>query len=42
MADVLHLFPVLNSSLIEVLSGLSERQWNTNTLCSQWKVRDIA
>lgn len=42
MTDVLHLFPVLNSSLIELLSGLNQRQWNTNTLCSQWKVRDIA
>ncbi|MDO8994546.1 maleylpyruvate isomerase N-terminal domain-containing protein [Daejeonella sp.] len=42
MIDVLHLFPVLNSSLIEVLTGLERRQWNNDTLCKQWKVRDIA
>ncbi|HEY1061808.1 MAG TPA: maleylpyruvate isomerase N-terminal domain-containing protein [Daejeonella sp.] len=42
MIDVLHLFPVLNSSLIEVLNGLDRRQWNNDTLCKQWKVKDIA
>lgn len=42
MIDVLHLFPVLNSSLIEVLAALDRRQWNNDTVCSQWKVKDIA
>lgn len=42
MIDVLHLFPKLNSSLIEVLSGLNRQQWNNDTICSQWKVKDIA
>ncbi len=42
MIDVLHLFPALNSSLIEVLSGLDRQQWNNDTICRQWKVRDIA
>ncbi|MFA6946560.1 MAG: maleylpyruvate isomerase family mycothiol-dependent enzyme [Pedobacter sp.] len=42
MIDVLHLFPKLNSSLIEVLSGLDQRQWNKATLCKQWQVKDIA
>ena len=42
MIDVLPLFPALNSSLIEVLSGLDQQQWNNNTMCKQWKVKDIA
>jgi hypothetical protein len=42
MIDVLHLFPTLNSSLIEVLAGLDRKQWNNDTLCKQWKVKDIA
>lgn len=42
MIDVLHLFPVLNSSLIEVLAGLDRQQWNNETVCRQWKVKDIA
>jgi uncharacterized protein (TIGR03083 family) len=42
MIDVLHLFPALNSSLIEVLAGLDRKQWNNDTLCKQWKVKDIA
>lgn len=42
MIDVLHLFPALNTSLIEVLAGLDRKQWNNDTLCKQWKVKDIA
>jgi uncharacterized protein (TIGR03083 family) len=42
MIDVLHLFPALDSSLIEVLAGLDRKQWNNDTLCKQWKVKDIA
>ena len=42
MIDVLPLFPVLNSSLIEVLARLDCKQWNNDTLCKQWKVKDIA
>jgi uncharacterized protein (TIGR03083 family) len=42
MIDVLHLFPALNSSLIEVLAGLDRKQWDNDTLCKQWKVKDIA
>lgn len=42
MIDVLPLFPKLNSSLISLLSGLDQRQWNMSTLCKQWKVKDIA
>jgi uncharacterized protein (TIGR03083 family) len=42
MIDVLPLFPQLDSSLIEVLSGLSPEQWNKDTICKKWKVKDIA
>jgi len=42
MIDVLPLFPQLDSSLIEVLTGLSPQQWNKDTICKKWKVKDIA
>jgi uncharacterized protein (TIGR03083 family) len=42
MIQVLHLFPKLNSSLIEVLESLSADQWANSTICKQWKVKDIA
>ena len=42
MIDVLHLFPKLNSSLIDVLDGLSSQQWNNASICKKWTVKDIA
>lgn len=42
MIDTLHLFPKLNSSLIRILSELSPRQWNNDTLCKKWTIKDIA
>lgn len=42
MIDVLHLFPVLDKALINLLSGLEQNQWNKDTLCKKWKVKDIA
>lgn len=42
MIEVLHLFPKLNSSLIELLEGLSPGQWNNSTICKKWSVKDIA
>lgn len=42
MVQVLHLFPKLNSSLIDLLSGLTPTQWNSPTICKQWSVKDIA
>jgi len=42
MIEVIHLFPKLNSSLIEVLEGLSPSQWSNSTLCKNWTVKDIA
>ena len=42
MVQVLHLFPRLNSSLIDLLERLSPAQWNNPTACKQWTVKDIA
>jgi len=41
MIPVLHLFPTLNSSLMELLEGLSPAQWNSSTVCRKWSVKDI-
>lgn len=29
-------------STAEILSGLTDEQWNTQSLCTKWKVRDVA
>lgn len=42
MIDVLHLFPTLDTALINLLSELDHHQWNKDTLCKKWKVKDIA
>ncbi len=42
MIEVLHLFPKLNSSLIQVLDKLEPAQWNKSTICRDWTVKDIA
>lgn len=42
MIEVLHLFPELNDKLIDVLSGLDEKQWRKPTVCKLWTVKDIA
>jgi uncharacterized protein (TIGR03083 family) len=42
MIPVLHLFPKLNSLLIDVLQGLRADQWHNSTICKQWSVKDIA
>jgi hypothetical protein len=37
----LHLFPVLDHLLIDVLQNLSADDWNKPTLARQWTVKDI-
>jgi len=39
---VLHLFPVLDELLIDLLRSLSADDWNKPTLARQWSVKDIA
>ena len=38
----LHLFPVLNELLIDLLHSLSPDDWNKPTLAKQWTVKDVA
>ena len=40
--ETLHLFPVLNKLLIELLSSLSADDWNKPTIAKLWTVKDIA
>lgn len=39
---VLHLFPLLDQKLIELLRGLRMEEWEQPTIASRWRVRDIA
>ncbi|MDR7212185.1 maleylpyruvate isomerase N-terminal domain-containing protein [Flavobacterium piscis] len=38
----LHLFPVLDELLIDLLKSLTEEEWNAQTVAKKWKVKDIA
>ncbi|MBX2962533.1 MAG: maleylpyruvate isomerase N-terminal domain-containing protein [Cyclobacteriaceae bacterium] len=38
----LHLFPVLDEMLIELLRSLTEAEWNSQTIAKLWKVKDVA
>lgn len=40
--QTLHLFPVLNELLIDLLRSLSPDDWNKPTLAKQWTVKDVA
>jgi uncharacterized protein (TIGR03083 family) len=40
--ETLHLFPLLDEKLIELLRSLSPQDWNKPTLARQWTVKDIA
>jgi len=39
---VLHLFPILDQKLIELLRSLTPEQWQTPTRAKYWTVKDIA
>jgi uncharacterized damage-inducible protein DinB len=38
----LHLFPVLDKLLIELLKSLSSEEWHLPTIAKLWTVKDIA
>ncbi|WP_462252543.1 maleylpyruvate isomerase N-terminal domain-containing protein [Ferruginibacter sp.] len=38
----LHLFPVLDNLLIELLQSLTDKEWNAATIAKLWTVKDIA
>jgi len=40
--QTLHLFPLLDQKLLEVLRSLEINDWNNPTLARQWTVKDIA
>lgn len=38
----LHLFPILDDLLIQLLKSLTEDEWNATTVAKRWSVKDIA
>jgi uncharacterized protein (TIGR03083 family) len=40
--DVVHLLPVLDSMLIDLLKSLTPGEWQKQTIAKQWKVKDVA
>jgi hypothetical protein len=40
--ETLHLFPVLDGKLIELLKSLTAEEWNSQTVAKLWKVKDVA
>lgn len=40
--NTLHLFPVLDKMLLQLLQSLDEEQWNSPTIARLWTVKDIA
>lgn len=40
--EVLHLFPKLDSKLLEVLRSLSPEEWQKTTIARKWNVKDVA
>lgn len=40
--ETLHLFPTLDSKLIELLNSLTAEEWNSQTVAKLWKVKDVA
>src|SRR5579864_4292051 len=39
---IAHLFPLIESQLIELLCSLSVEEWQTQTVSPRWKVKDVA
>ncbi|MEJ7644866.1 MAG: maleylpyruvate isomerase N-terminal domain-containing protein [Chryseolinea sp.] len=40
--ETLHLFPVLDRMLVELLSSLTPEHWHAQTVARLWKVKDVA
>ncbi len=40
--QTLHLFPVLDRMLIDLLRSLTAEEWNAQTVAKLWKVKDVA
>lgn len=39
--ETVHLFPILDKLLIELLKSLTEEEWNARTVAKKWSVKDI-
>lgn len=39
--QTLHLFPILDNLLIDLLKSLTEEEWNAKTVAKKWTVKDI-
>lgn len=40
--ETVHLFPILDELLIDLLKSLTEEEWHAQTVCKKWLVKDIA
>lgn len=40
--ETLHLFPILDRKLIELLKSLTVEEWESQTVAKLWKVKDVA
>lgn len=40
--ETLHLFPLLEEKLMELLNSLSEKEWESPTVAKLWTVKDVA
>ena len=40
--NTLHLFPILDQMLIDLLKSLTDEEWNKQTVAKLWKVKDVA
>lgn len=40
--ETLHLFPMLNNMLIELLRSLKDEEWHNKTIAKLWSVKDVA
>lgn len=40
--ETLHLFPLLDKMLIDLLNSLTDKEWDTQTVAKLWKVKDVA
>lgn len=40
--ETLHLFPILDTLLIDLLKSLTEEEWHAQTVAKKWLVKDVA
>lgn len=40
--ETIHLFPILDAKLMELLHSLAADEWDMQTVAKRWKVKDVA